>query len=236
MISTLVAFDLDDTIYKERDFVVSGYRAVARELAAASNAFDYNEMVHVMATAPLNPFDSLEEYLTNRSVQQSFDHAYDIAWMVATYRSHFPEIEAKEAVKVLGDLLGEGYRIAMITDGRTVTQSNKIKALGLDRIVSEENISISETVGGEKFTPLPFERMMRINPDIERFVYVGDNPMKDFVWPNRLGWVTVQLMDNGRNVHSQNITVPSDDYHAQYRIDTLARLPQLLREINHKDR
>ena len=30
------AFDLDDTLYTEMDFVRSGYRAVARELAAGS--------------------------------------------------------------------------------------------------------------------------------------------------------------------------------------------------------
>lgn len=78
MIPTLVAFDLDDTLYKERDFVISGYRAIARKLAEASTAFNYDEMVHVMAHAPLNPFDSLAEYLLNRSIQQSLSHDYDI--------------------------------------------------------------------------------------------------------------------------------------------------------------
>lgn len=228
---TLVAFDLDDTIYKERDFVLSGYRAVARQLAAVNSAFDYDEMVHVMTTAPLNPFDSLEEYITNRTVQQSLKHDFDIPWMVAAYRNHVPDIAAPEAIEVMKRLIDDGYRLALITDGREVTQSNKIKTLGIDRIVAPELISISEVVGGEKFTPIPFERMMGLNPDIEEFVYVGDNPMKDFVWPNRLGWRTVQVIDDGRNVHSQMVSVPSPDYLPAYRIHSISELPALLQSF-----
>lgn len=221
MTDTLIAFDLDDTIYKERDFVLSGYRAVARYLATVSPAFDYNEMLHVMTTAPLNPFDSLEEYITNRAVQQSIQYSLDIPEVVDIYRKHVPDIEAPHALEVFKALASAGYRLAMITDGRTVTQLNKIKALGIHDIIPEENISISESIGGEKFTPVPFERMMKLNPDIHHFVYVGDNPMKDFVWPNRMGWTTVQLLDDGRNVHSQTISVPSPDYLPQIKITSL---------------
>ena len=185
-------------------------------------------MVHVMAHAPLNPFDSLAEYLLNRSIQQSLNHNYDIPWMVATYRNHFPDISADNAVDVIEQLSEAGYKIGLITDGRTVTQTNKIKALGLDRLIPADNISISETIGGEKYTPLPFERMMKLNPDVRHFIYVGDNPMKDFLWPNRLGWTTIQLIDNGRNVHSQQVSLPSDDYRPQYRIKSLKALPALL--------
>lgn len=231
MTPTLVAFDLDDTIYKERDFVISGYRAVAREIASIDSAFNYDEMVHVMANAPLNPFDSLEEYLLNRSIQQSITVDYDIPHMVATYRNHYPDIKADDALAVIQSLKDEGYRIGLITDGRAITQTNKIKALGLDRIIAPDNISISEIVGGEKYTPVPFERMMKQNADISRFIYVGDNPMKDFLWPNRLGWVTIQLLDDGRNVHSQQVSLPSDDYRPQYKIKSLDELPALLHSI-----
>lgn len=231
MIPTLVAFDLDDTLYKERDFVMSGYRAIASKLAEVNNAFNYDEMVHVMAHAPLNPFDSLAEYLLNRSIQQSLNHDYDIPWMVTTYRNHFPDISAGSAVAVIEQLREAGYKIGLITDGRTATQTNKIKALGLDSIIPVDNISISETIGGEKYTPLPFERMMKLNPDIRHFIYVGDNPMKDFLWPNRLGWTTIQLIDNGRNVHSQQVSLPSDYYRPQYRIKSLDELPSLLATV-----
>ena len=73
--------------------------------------------------------------------------------------------------------------------------------------------------------------MMKQNADISRFVYVGDNPMKDFLWPNRLGWVTIQLIDDGRNVHSQQVSLPSDDYRPQYRIKSLDQLSALLHSL-----
>lgn len=228
----LIAFDLDDTIYKERDFVISGYRAVARDLASIDSAFNYDEMVHVMTTAPVNPFDSLAEYLLNRSIQQSITIDYDIPRMVATYRNHFPDIKADKSIAIIRSLIAEDYRIGLITDGRTSTQTNKIKALGLDKLIAPENISISEAVGGEKYTPLPFERMMKLNSDISSFIYVGDNPMKDFLWPNRLGWATIQLLDDGRNVHSQQVSLPSDDYLPQYKIKSLDELPLLLSSID----
>ena len=36
-----------------------------------------------------------------------------------------------------------------------------------------------------------------------RYVYVGDNPVKDFVAPNELGWMTVGLKAGVRNIHTQ---------------------------------
>ena len=226
---SLVAFDLDDTLYKERDFVASGYRAIARELASCNSAFIYDEMVRVMSTAPVNPFDSLEEYLVNRSVQQSAINSHGIKWMVETYRNHRPCITLPSDVEeMLGSLKADGYTLALITDGRAVTQSNKIRALGLDKYIPERNISISGLIGAEKYKPEPFERMMALNPGIERYIYVGDNPMKDFVWPNRLGWTTVQMIDDGRNVHSQAIAVPSPDYQPQIRIASIGELRDAL--------
>lgn len=227
--NSLIAFDLDDTLYKERDFVASGYRAIARELAASNPAFIYDEMVHVMSTAPVNPFDSLEEYLVNRSLQQSAINIHDIKWMVETYRNHHPDITlSSDVAAMLSGLKSQGYDLALITDGRAATQANKIRALGLGAFIPERNISISGLIGAEKYMPEPFERMMALNPGVERYIYVGDNPMKDFVWPNRLGWMTVQLLDDGRNVHSQAIAVPSPDYQPQYRIASLGELRDLL--------
>jgi putative hydrolase of the HAD superfamily len=42
---------------------------------------------------------------------------------------------------------------------------------------------------------------MEAHPAAARFLYVGDNPDKDFLAPNRLGWTTVMVRDE-RNLHS----------------------------------
>ncbi len=46
---------------------------------------------------------------------------------------------------------------------------------------------------------------MRDMPAAE-YVYVGDNPKKDFIAPNSLGWLTIGLRDDGRNIHKQDLS------------------------------
>jgi putative hydrolase of the HAD superfamily len=35
------------------------------------------------------------------------------------------------------------------------------------------------------------------------YYYIGDNPQKDFLVPNQLGWESVCLLDDGSNIHEQ---------------------------------
>ena len=125
------------------------------------------------------------------------------------YREHEPTLSlSPETVKVLEKLKSKGCVLGIITDGRIVTQRNKIKALGLERFVDDGDIVISEAMGSTK----PYERNYLYfetrYPD-ESFVYVGDNPSKDFITPNRLGWTSVCLLDNGENIHKQDFLLPS---------------------------
>lgn len=228
MHDTLIAFDLDDTLYKERDFVFSGYSAVAKTIINENKCFDYELLMDIMLNAPGNAFDSLNEYLSNRATELSIANKISIPEMVACYRNHYPDITADDASTLLQYLITNGYRVAIITDGRSITQSNKIKALGFDLLVDPRNISISELIGAEKYSPVPFERMMKLNPDVSRYIYVGDNPMKDFVWPNRLGWATIQLLDDGRNIHSQSIALPNADYQPKITISSLSEISDIL--------
>ena len=46
---------------------------------------------------------------------------------------------------------------------------------------------------------------MKRYPECHDFTYVGDNPRKDFIAPNALGWQTVCLKDDGRNIHRQRV-------------------------------
>ena len=60
---TTVVFDLDDTLYKERDYVASGFRAVADEIAAESG-IEAKRLLDVMSGAD-NAFDALRDYLAS---------------------------------------------------------------------------------------------------------------------------------------------------------------------------
>lgn len=222
----LIAFDLDDTLYKEIDFLHSGYREIARQLTA-KYSLPYERMYGMMLHPENNAFDDLNDYLKTSGCNVT----EDVAWMVETYRSHRPDIALDHDTEcVLAALAADSNnRLALITDGRLTTQTSKIEALGLLRYITPENISISEAVGKKKTSRLPFARMMSLNPDCTGLFYIGDNPVKDFYWGNLLGWTTVQLNDDGRNIQRQNIVIPRQ-YHAHISIDAITSLPEIIRQ------
>jgi putative hydrolase of the HAD superfamily len=74
--------------------------------------------------------------------------------------------------------------------------------------------------------PMSFERVAAAigNPG-DRFVYVGDNPVKDFVAPNAMGWTTIQIVRDG-GIHDATKLI--DGGAPQHKITSLAALPDIL--------
>ena len=93
--------------------------------------------------------------------------------------------------------------MSLITDGRSITQRNKLRALGIESFF--KNIVISEEVNSEKPSEYNF-RMVMYNKIAENYIYIADNPKKDFITPNKLGWTSICLLDRGHNVHEQVFT------------------------------
>lgn len=225
----MIVFDLDDTLYKEAEYVESGIRAVAADaeeagIMTASQAYSLIKSASDTASG----FDRLAAY----ALQSDKSEVFDIQQILAIYRNHTPDISLPPDVHMLMERLkSENKAMGLITDGRSIAQRSKIKALGLDRYISSDNILISQEIGADKRWPTAFEEIMRRNPEESSFVYVGDNPEKDFLWPNRLGWLTVMLLDTDHtNIHPQAIPSlnPDIDYNARHFIKRLSELPQLL--------
>ena len=97
--------------------------------------------------------------------------------------------------------------MSLITDGRSITQRNKLKALNIDNYFNK--IIISEEINSEKPSELNFKKVMNVE-DQSRYVYIGDNPVKDFFIPNLLGWISICRLDNGFNVHKQNFNISNN--------------------------
>ena len=75
---------------------------------------------------------------------------------------------------------------------------------------------ISDEVKSEKPSEHNFKMVMGNSYDKD-YVYIADNPQKDFLTPNYLGWTTICLMDRGHNVHNQNFNL-SKEYLPKYYI------------------
>ena len=129
--------------------------------------------------------------------------------------------------EILERIKGRGIEIGIITDGRSNTQRSKIDALGLTDFVKPENIIISSEIGADKNTKTPFTTLAARNPQEKRYLYLGDNPAKDFRWPNALGWTTVELLDpDFIHVHPQEIDVP-EEYRSAYIVNAISELSEL---------
>ena len=81
----MVVFDLDDTLYKEVDYVYSGYRAVAAKVATdygVDGPTAYRWMADAFGRGE-NPFDALEAGL---------GLTLPVAELVELYRTHKPDL------------------------------------------------------------------------------------------------------------------------------------------------
>ena len=222
MTKKVIAFDLDDTLFKERDFVESGYIAVINELIKKypiEKVSTLNKMLNS---------DNAFNCLLNIVKLINPKAAEDVYWCLNIYRNHYPSIRLdQDTLDTINSLSKQSITLAIITDGRAITQTNKINALGLNRFINSKHILISENIGRDKLSPVAFEILMSFFPHITDFTYIGDNTSKDFLWPNKLGWKTICLKDNGKNIHHQNIDSPIE-YKPKLVVNNISEILQFI--------
>ncbi|QFU10332.1 hypothetical protein PARPLA_03320 [Rhodobacteraceae bacterium THAF1] len=217
---TFVVFDLDDTLYLERDFAFSAYSIADQWVLAriglsgleraCRSAFEKGDRTRIfdraLALLGCPPDPTLVTELTE------------------IYRHHTPRISLQpDAQRALRRYAG---RAALISDGLAATQSAKVEALGLRDYLAP--IVLTGALGPNAGKPAPdaylqVERATGLGKN--DLVYVADNPVKDFITPRRLGWQTVMIARPGR-VHTA--PPPTPLHAAEHRITTLDDLETVL--------
>ena len=195
MIQALV-LDLDDTIYLERDYVRSGFRSLAAQLAPDGQAME-SELFEflwsgfeegVRGTA----FDRLLESFPSLKDEMAVD------LLVETYRNHDPQITPAEPA-ALETLFESELPVFLITDGPPVGQGKKLAALGLSEVFTEVFMTDRWGVEFRKPHHRAFEEVERASGlSGGGLAYVADNPAKDFIAPNERGWLSVRLRMPGQ--------------------------------------
>ncbi len=193
----VVIFDLDDTLFSEKDYVKSGYKKIAESFP------QIKDMQQKLWLAFESGHKAINYVLENEGLfsEENLNKALTV------YRSHVPEIELYEDAKTLISILKEsGVRLGIITDGRPEGQKAKIKALGIESLF--EKIIITDELGGLSFrkpSPEAFKIMQDFfNVPFEDMVYVGDNPEKDFIAPSELKMDSVYFV-NPEGLYSKRI-------------------------------
>lgn len=193
----VVIFDLDDTLYSEKEYVRSGYHEVMKLLPNITNV---EEKLWLLFSQGKSAIDELlinencySEELKNNCLK--------------AYRNQQPNIHLYDGVKdMLKKLVKEGYRLGMITDGRPNGQSAKIKSLDLEKYF--DKIIITDELGGldyRKPNPLSYKIMKDyFGFEYHEMCYIGDNINKDFISSKRLHIRSIYF-DNYDGIYNKGV-------------------------------
>ncbi len=185
---TAIVFDLDDTLYNEIDFLKSAYIELSKKLAPDSWQQLFSNL--------------FSRYRNKENVFEYVSETYGVSKseLIDAYREHIPDIKPfYKVIEILSQIKEKEGKIGIITDGRSTTQRNKIKALGISEYI--DFIVISEEIDSEKPNEKNF-RLIENELNCTINYYIADNIKKDFVTPKKRGWKTLGLIDNGLNIHS----------------------------------
>lgn len=207
-----IVFDLDDTLVKEIEYLKSAFREIAVHVDQNDEAL-FDEM--------FGWYKDKQDVFGNLI---SRFQAFEKKELKDIYRNHVPQFDPlSDSRSLLIELKAQGHILGLVTDGFSVTQNNKIKALDVAHLF--DLIVISEEFGSEK----PSENNFSVFHQFEtkQYFYISDNISKDFIAPNKLGWTTICLLDDGQNIHRQDFT-KSAEYLPKYKIDQLSELKNFL--------
>jgi len=200
-----VAFDVDDTLYLERDYVRSGFSAVgslARQHFGVED-FAARAWAHFVDGVRGSIFDHVFADLGIDLV------AADLAALVDCYRTHEPAISlAADARDCLQQMHGR-MPLAVITDGPAASQHAKVRALGLSNWM--RTVVATADLGPALGKPDPAAFALvedRCAVPGAACSYVADNPHKDFAGAKGRGWTTVRVRRAG-GLHRD---APSDTF------------------------
>jgi putative hydrolase of the HAD superfamily len=219
-----IVFDLDDTLYAEHSFTLSGFRVVAQW---ASERFGVPATDCYAGLCDLfdagHHGDTFDQWLSSRGL----DANGTVEEMVEVFRDHRPEITLDESVVGLLKRLRERFRLGILTDGYAGVQRRKATALGVVDLV--DVVVYSDDLGRDFWKPhvRPFETMLEgLRVTGPEAVYVADNPAKDFFGARAAGLATVRV--RRRNGVYAAVEPRSPEWAADEEIDDVLELENAL--------
>jgi putative hydrolase of the HAD superfamily len=190
---TAVLFDLDDTLYPERQFVDGGFRAVARFLAPLTGEPARTLASRLRALHERDGRGRLFDTLLGE-----LGHPADTDLVLAcllTYRTHRPRLTPFPGVlEMLDAVRATEIPIGLVSDGNSAVQRRKLAALpGVNRRL--DVVVLTDELGPAFAKPSPAGfrvacRLLAVEPS--RAVYVGNDPRKDFAGARAGGLRTIR--------------------------------------------
>ena len=188
---TAVIFDLDDTLYAERRFALSGFAAVATDVASRTGRSPdalFRSLYRSYRAG--HRATALQALVTGYGLADE-----EISQGIATIRSHQPRLRLpRVAREVLSTLRAQGHRLGVLTNGLPSTQRGKVAALDLAPLV-DVVVYAQEYAPAGKPDSACFEAVLsHLEVAASRSVFVGDHPEKDVAGARACGLRTIHVV------------------------------------------
>jgi len=204
----VIIFDLDNTLYDEKDFVKNGFLAVAEVI---EERFKINKK---------DFFDDLNNIFKKDGRGHIFDiilqkyNIYDknlINELVDVYHNNELKLRPYFGVVDLLSFLKKDYKVALLTDALGSVQRRKLNALGIKDFF--DFVVYTDDYNKPKPDPFCFEKILKhfkVLPN--QAVMVGDNPFKDFPGAKNMGIKTVRVLQGEYKNIKPPLNLPKPDY------------------------
>ena len=182
-----VILDMDDTLFLEHSYVLSGIAAVAQYLSRLTGEGS----------------DKIRARLSYRFLKfgrrQLFDSELGepavctMEELVGIYRVHQPDIHLFEGVAAALEQLSQKWPVALVTDGAQIMQERKVQALKLNELIP--HIVYCDEVNAPKPSPTAFLKaaeLMGVAPS--NCLVIGDDPTADMAGAKAAGMHAIRVM------------------------------------------
>lgn len=167
----LYIFDLDDTLYRETDYLFAAYRRIAHK---AADADDTREIEYWRYLCNSFMVDGRE--LLFQRFQSKYSLQMDVAQMLSIL--HHTECKLKlfpSARHLVNQLLINNKNVAILTNGNTEQQKQKVINLNIRQIWPQVTIVYAGEIA-PKPSPIPIQQLMvQYQTQPSETIFIGDS-------------------------------------------------------------
>jgi len=186
-----VVFDMDDTLYPYRRFVLSGFAAVAAHVERTCR-IKHRRVLRSLIRASRGTAKGRE--LQTCMAECGISPAL-LPALLSVMRHHQPALTLPLTVaSALRDLRRSGWKLGVLTNGPREIQARKVAALGVARFVDTIVYATEHGSGAGKPDPEPFSVVLgRLGVPPSAAVFVGDDEVCDVAGAASAGLSTIRF-------------------------------------------
>jgi putative hydrolase of the HAD superfamily len=224
----IIGFDIDDTLISKRLFSYYCFKYIAPSIALKTKKNKNDILISFM-----KEFDELNRTDTIGTVLRHYN-IYSktlLPKLIQQYR----KANAKKAVypdtiKALTTLKKQGYMLVAITDGKSTAQKQKLIQTGLQKYF--DHIIVTDGSAKNKKKPamdafLKVFNKYHIQPN--EFLYIGDNPYRDFVNLKTSGASTIRLKRADGQFKDITLSKKYEAHTCLFDLETIVKIVEKLR-------